>query len=95
MLSLIISHDDLHTSTLYRKIVKGEKHNQEEEYNDFINAVKITPPEFMKLCPALLAQIDNAVCMEPAPLSSHQSSNLKERIWNGKCGEGTYAQSLN
>lgn len=66
----------------------------EEEYNDFINTVKITPIEFMKLCPALLAQIDNAVCMEPAPHADHHSGDLKQRIWNGKLEKHTYMESL-
>ncbi|KAH8405390.1 hypothetical protein KR222_010289 [Zaprionus bogoriensis] len=84
LLSLIVDHEDLHRNNLYRKIVKTADHNQEEEYNDFINTVRITPGEFMKLCPALLAQIDNAVCMEPAPRTGHQSDDLKQRIWSGK-----------
>lgn len=84
LLTLIVDHNDLHRGTRYRQIVKTEEHNWEEEYNEFINNVRITPGAFMKLCPALLAQIDNGVCIQPAPHPKHSDMDRGQRIWNGK-----------
>ncbi|EDW70333.1 zinc transporter ZIP5 isoform X1 [Drosophila virilis] len=82
LLSLLVDHNDLHQNKLYRDIVKLENHNLEEEYNNFINSVLITPSAFMKLCPALLAQVDNGVCMQPAEDPRHMNLDRKGRIWN-------------
>ncbi|EDW19732.1 zinc transporter foi [Drosophila mojavensis] len=82
LLTLIVDHNDLHRGTRYRQIVKTEEHNWEEEYNEFINNVRITPGAFMKLCPALLAQIDNGVCIQPAPHPKHSDMDRGQRIWN-------------
>lgn len=44
-------------------------HNQKEEiYNiedhEYLSKVKITPPMFVDLCPALLVQLDQRACSE-------------------------------
>ncbi|KAL7734991.1 hypothetical protein ACLKA6_011255 [Drosophila palustris] len=78
LLSLIVDHDDLHQNSLYERIAKTGKHNSEEEYNEFINSVLITPNAFLKLCPALLSQIDNGVCWQPA---QHEHRDTKDNIW--------------
>jgi len=85
-----VDHNDLHKNIAYQKLLKKDGfgsdtiHNSEEEYNEFINSVRITPQAFMKLCPALLAQIDNGVCKQPAPRSENLSDK-KQKIWNGRC----------
>ncbi|XP_034105809.1 zinc transporter foi [Drosophila albomicans] len=81
LLALIVDHDDLHRNSIYNRIVKNEKHNSEEEYNEFINSVLITPNAFLKLCPALLSQIDNGVCMQPAKRQAHNDQEKKDKIW--------------
>ncbi|SPP76029.1 zinc transporter ZIP10 isoform X2 [Drosophila guanche] len=88
LLSLIVDHNDLHRNSIYRKLISTGStvptettHNSDEEYNNFINSVRITPRAFMKLCPALLAQIDGGVCAQPAPrLQILQDKNQK--IWD-------------
>lgn len=96
LLRLVVDHDDLHrrkayktytassdslSSTQGRLTVNQHDHDMEEEYNAFVNNVRLTPVTFMKLCPALLAQIDQQVCMQPLPLM--HAEDPKERIWNG------------
>uniref|UniRef100_A0A1A9Z6N6 Uncharacterized protein n=1 Tax=Glossina pallidipes TaxID=7398 RepID=A0A1A9Z6N6_GLOPL len=95
LLRLVVNHDDLHKRKLYKTFMspkaddaaplpveKFESHNSEEEYNDFINNVHLTPVAFMKLCPALLAQIDQQVCRTPAP-SNHMKDTDKMQwsVW--------------
>lgn len=58
-------------------------HNIEEEYNEFVNTVQLTPLSFLKLCPALLMQIDQQVCVRAAP-SSMNTDNRNNRIWQGQ-----------
>ena len=91
MLRLVVDHDDLHN--LYKKkqyqtvAASGqvtEPHNVEEEYNNFVNNVKLTPVAFMKLCPALLAQIDQQVCVNAAPLLSPTYEDSKQQMWSGE-----------
>ncbi|KAH8378678.1 hypothetical protein KR009_000725 [Drosophila setifemur] len=88
LLSLLVNHNDLHKNTAYRKLINKEGvvsvdaiHNSDEEYNQFINSVRITPRAFMKLCPALLAQIDNGVCKQRAP-RSEEILDKNQKIWN-------------
>lgn len=90
LLSLIVNHNDLHKNIAYRKLlIKNDVsstdgvHNSEEEYNEFINSVRITPRAFMKLCPALLAQIDNGVCKQPAVRSANLNDK-NQKIWYGR-----------
>ncbi|XP_053953441.1 zinc transporter foi [Anastrepha ludens] len=83
ILRLVVDHDDLHTRKLYKTYSADgvvEAHNSEAEYNEFINHVQLTPVAFMKLCPALLAQIDQHVCMRPAPLTN--GDDPKQALWN-------------
>lgn len=91
LLRLVIDHDDLHKrKQLYKTYssssehidVTNQDHDLDEEFNHFVNYVRLTPVTFMKLCPALLAQIDQQVCMQPVPLR-HLEDN-KDMIWNGK-----------
>lgn len=96
ILSLLVDHNDLHRNTAFRKLITkdgivsvGNLHNSEEEYNQFINSVRITPRAFMKLCPALLAQIDNGVCKQPAPRSEHLLDK-NQKIWNGMSIKGDF-----
>ncbi|XP_055855376.1 zinc transporter ZIP10 [Episyrphus balteatus] len=82
LLRLVIDHDDLHKRKLYKTLNSDrhrdnadnddDDHDSEHEYNEFINTVKLTPVGFMKLCPALLTQIDQQVCMQPVTLASMQ-----------------------
>ncbi|XP_046867729.1 zinc transporter ZIP10 isoform X2 [Drosophila willistoni] len=88
LLSLLVDHNDLHKNKLYRRVftkdttmAEERPHNHEEEYNEFINSVRITPKAFMKLCPALLSQIDNGVCIQPV-LRTHYEQNAKYKIWS-------------
>ncbi|XP_017483217.1 PREDICTED: zinc transporter ZIP6 [Rhagoletis zephyria] len=83
MLRLVVDHDDLHKRKLYKTYTSdgvAKTHNSEAEYNEFINQVQLTPVAFMKLCPALLAQIDQHVCVRPAPLTN--GDNPKQALWN-------------
>lgn len=83
MLRLVVDHDDLHNRKLYKTYTSDDvkkAHNSEDEYNEFINDVQLTPVAFMKLCPALLAQIDQHVCIRPAPLSN--GMDAKQALWN-------------
>ncbi|KAH8234889.1 hypothetical protein KR032_005111 [Drosophila birchii] len=100
LLSLLVDHNDLHKNTAYRKLINKDGivsvdtiHNSEEEYNQFINSVRITPRAFMKLCPALLAQIDNGVCKQPAP-KSRNLEEKKQEIWYGKCPLKSFIRAL-
>uniref|UniRef100_A0A1A9WQ12 Zinc transporter foi n=1 Tax=Glossina brevipalpis TaxID=37001 RepID=A0A1A9WQ12_9MUSC len=95
LLRLVVNHDDLHSRKLYKTFMssrsddaaplaveKFESHNSEEEYNDFINNVHLTPVAFMKLCPALLAQIDQQVCRKPAPPNHiKETGKLQWSVW--------------
>ncbi|XP_059217207.1 zinc transporter ZIP10 [Stomoxys calcitrans] len=89
LLRLVVDHDDLHKrKQLYKTYSSSSEkidlthqdHDLEEEFNNFVNFVRLTPVTFMKLCPALLAQIDQQVCMQPAPLTHMEDS--KQMIWN-------------
>ncbi|XP_014098454.3 zinc transporter ZIP10 [Bactrocera oleae] len=83
MLRLVVDHNDLHKRKLYKTYTSDDDtkaHNSEDEYNEFINDVQLTPVAFMKLCPALLAQIDQHVCMRPAPLTN--GVDPKQALWN-------------
>ncbi|XP_037935792.1 zinc transporter ZIP6 [Teleopsis dalmanni] len=84
LLRLVIDHEDIHKRKLYKTVTSSsfaqDKHSLEDEYNEFINMVKLTPLAFMKLCPALLAQIDQHVCVRPAPLTHIEDSS--DMIWN-------------
>ncbi|XP_005183630.1 zinc transporter ZIP10 [Musca domestica] len=90
LLRLVVDHDDLHKRKLqlYKTYSSSSEkvetshadHDLEEEFNHYVNYVKLTPLTFMKLCPALLAQIDQQVCMQPAPLRHVEDTN--EMIWN-------------
>lgn len=97
LLRLVVDHDDLHKRKLYKTFtsssltasslngkldVNHNDHDFEEEYNHFINNVRLTPMAFMKLCPALLAQIDQQVCMQSVPVK--HIKNTKGLTWNGK-----------
>lgn len=92
LLRLVVDHDDLHKRKLqlYKTYSSSSEkvetshadHDLEEEFNHYVNYVKLTPLTFMKLCPALLAQIDQQVCMQPAPLRHVEDTN--EMIWNGE-----------
>lgn len=85
MLRLVVDHNDLHKRKLYKTYTSDDvtkAHNSEDEYNEFINDVQLTPVAFMKLCPALLAQIDQHVCMRPAPLTN--GVDPKQALWNGE-----------
>lgn len=89
LLRLVIDHDDLHNRKLYKTVNSDGKmeelpHNVEDEYNDFVNNVLLTPVAFMKLCPALLAQIDQHVCVSPAPLIDVEYEDSKHLTWSGK-----------
>ncbi|XP_055905380.1 zinc transporter ZIP10 [Eupeodes corollae] len=85
LLRLVIDHDDLHKKKLYKTLNSDgtsdnthhnhDDHDFEHEYNEFINTVKLTPVGFMKLCPALLAQIDQQVCVQPVSLSNMQDKD--------------------
>ncbi|XP_075163940.1 zinc/iron regulated transporter-related protein 71B [Haematobia irritans] len=89
LLRLVIDHDELHrrkqlyktySSSSEKEEFNHQDHDPEEEFNNFVNYVRLTPVTFMKLCPALLAQIDQQVCVQPAPLRHLEDS--KEMIWN-------------
>ncbi|XP_073839615.1 zinc/iron regulated transporter-related protein 71B [Musca autumnalis] len=91
LLRLVVDHDDMHKRKLqlYKtyssssekvETISHQDHNLEEEFNHYVNYVKLTPLTFMKLCPALLAQIDQQVCVQPAPLRHMEDTN--EMIWN-------------
>ncbi|XP_067643111.1 zinc transporter ZIP6 isoform X2 [Eurosta solidaginis] len=83
MLRLVVDHDDLHRRKLYKTLTSDaarDAHNSEEEYNEFLNRVQLTPVAFMKLCPALLAQVDQHVCARPAPLTN--GDDPKQTLWN-------------
>ncbi|XP_011178623.2 zinc transporter ZIP6 [Zeugodacus cucurbitae] len=83
MLRLVVDHNDLHKRKLYKTYTADDitkAHNSEDEYNEFINHVQLTPVAFMKLCPALLAQIDQHVCLRPAPLTNGEDP--KQALWN-------------
>uniref|UniRef100_W8BTE1 Zinc transporter ZIP14 n=1 Tax=Ceratitis capitata TaxID=7213 RepID=W8BTE1_CERCA len=83
MLRLVVDHNDLHKGKLYKTFTVDavpKQHNSEDEYNEFINQVQLTPVAFMKLCPALLAQVDQHVCMKPAPLTNGEDPKLS--LWN-------------
>lgn len=91
LLSLVIDHDDLHKRKLYKTVTNNVNdanndagdaavHNYDDEYNEFINTVKLTPAAFMKLCPALLSQIDQQVCIRALPLT--HGEDPEESLWN-------------
>ncbi|XP_037820130.1 zinc transporter ZIP6, partial [Lucilia sericata] len=95
LLRLVVDHDDLHKRKLYKTFtsssaaasslnakmeMNNHDHDLEEEYNHFINNVRLTPVAFMKLCPALLAQIDQQVCIQSLPMTHANSS--KGVLWN-------------
>lgn len=94
LLRLVVDHDDLHKRKLYKTFTSSSvaangkmdgnshDHDFEEEYDHFINNVRLTPVAFMKLCPALLAQIDQQVCIQSLPMT-HVENN-KAVLWNGK-----------
>ncbi|TMW47412.1 hypothetical protein DOY81_007510 [Sarcophaga bullata] len=95
LLRLVVDHDDLHKRKLYKTFtssslsasslngkldVNHNDHDLEEEYNHFINNVRLTPMAFMKLCPVLLAQIDQQVCIQSLPVK--HVKNTKGLTWN-------------
>lgn len=46
----------------------GHDHQQDEIYSiddhEYLSTVKVTPPMFIDLCPALLVQLDQRACLE-------------------------------
>lgn len=47
-----------------KELNKQNSHDEEEEYNELIGSIRISPETFMKLCPALLVQIDQDACAQ-------------------------------
>lgn len=92
-------HDPNHAYTNDDIINTGSEeqhifHDKEAEYNEFVNTVQLTPLAFLKLCPALLMQIDQQVCVRKIEDISN-TEDYKERYWQGKNNSRLIKEAIN